>query len=454
MRFALKRRSVSLAAALLFGALCSGATANSHTTTAMKGSEPADVQALLAAFGANQRLPADVLDTAWQVDLLGRQLALDAAPRLTFTERLTWQGFRSLNVELDVTAAVTLYRSNTEQLTALQRQRERLVEADAAFALRDAEHRFQRQLLALSLFRHLEAQLADATARLDEAGWRPPRGPEEALQLHPQERDLLMLGRSVTDLHAQVVLQVATLESEVATALGSTEPAPPLPSFDELLGLVAPAEAHPAACLTGSPLLAQLSLHHGVLALEHAAQAAPDVRLELFGSGAYRNGELNGAVGLELRVPLPPAAPLAGQLTFAADPSKLEQALRLSWPPPTPATRPQAATERAYQQADERAALEAEILELFRSLEAARAAVSGAELQLHWLVVDAHRLGAFEPGAAPELALEGVRSLSLTPAPEPFADLQRVRYLSELAFSQLAFAEQLLSVALVCGPST
>jgi hypothetical protein len=445
MTSATPRRRRLLTAALLAGALV-------LTSAAAENSRHSEVQALLAAFEANHRPTADMLDAAWHVDLLGRQLALDAAPRLAFTERVTWQGSQGLSLELDLSATVTLYRSNAVRLAALQEQRERLVGADAAFAARDALHQFQNRLLALTLLRQLEEQLAGASTRAAGSGWRAPHDLEQALQLHPQERDLLLLGRSIADLHAQVALEIATLEAAVATALGSTEGAPHLPPFDELLALLAPATGHAAECLVHSPLLAQLSLHHELVELEHEAQAAPDVRLELFGSGMYRNGELNGAVGLELRVPLPSTSPLAGQLALAADPGKLEQTLRLTWPPPAAMTRPQRAAERSRDQADERTALEAEILELFRSLDAARAAVSGAELQLYWLVTDAHRPGRWEPAASQPLDLPTVRSLSLTPAPDPFADLQRVRYLSELAFARLAYAEQLLSVALVCAP--
>lgn len=446
MTAASPRRRRLMTAALLIGVLV-------LPSAAAEGSPSSEVQALLAAFEANHRPPAEVLDAVWHAAVLGRQLALDAAPRLTFTERVSWQGSQGVALELDLAATVTLYRSSAARLAALQEQRERLVGADAAFAARDAAHQFQTQLLALTLFRHLEEQLAGATTRAAQAGWRAPLDLEEALQLHPQERDLLALGRSVADLHAQVTLEIAALEAAVVTALGSPERAPQLPPFDTLLAVLAPATAQPAECLVHSPLLAQVSLHHELVELEHEAQAAPDVRLELFGSGMYRNGALNGAVGLELRVPLPSTFPVAGQVALAADPGKLEQTLRLTWPPPAPLTRPLSAAERSRSLADERAALEAELLGLFRSLEAARAAVSSAELQLYWLVADAHRAGHWAPTAPQASELATLRSLSLTPAPDPLADLQRVRYLSELAFARLAYAEQLLSVALVCGPA-
>lgn len=81
-------------------------------TTLASTDERANVAALLERFEAAYQPGADVLDAAWHVAALGRQLELEALPRLTFTERTTWDAYERLALDLDLSAFLTLYRSN------------------------------------------------------------------------------------------------------------------------------------------------------------------------------------------------------------------------------------------------------------------------------------------------------------------------------------------------------
>lgn len=419
--------------------------------------EPSVVQQLQLLFEANYRPAADLLHAAFHVATLGRQLELNALPRFTFTERVTWQGSQNLSLDVDLATTFTLYRSNATRLAALQALRTRLLEWDTAFARRDARHRFHGRLLGLSLYRWLDQQLAASLALADTAPWRRPQDLAAALSLYPEERDPVALGRSLQGLRDQITQRITDLERELVDQLGTPGPVPALPPLEELVAHLAPTVTTAAMCLSTSPLLAQTDLQHRLQSLEREVKAMPDVRLELFGSGRYQagglGGDLSGLVGVELRVPLPSAGPLDGQLSVTADPSQLEQTLSLSWPPAAPHSRPVGELEHARRLADERATLGAEIEELFRSLASAEESVRSAELQLLWLVADIYGAQPGGPHAGEGLDLATVRSLSLVPAPEPFADLQRVRYLSELALARLAHAEQLLAVGLVCEPN-
>lgn len=432
----------------------------STTSAAAQGSTEADhdshaaVVSLLERFEATYQPSADQLDAAWQVAALGRQLELDSLPRLSFTERVMWHDFQRFSVDLDLSALLTLYRGNAEPLAILQEHRVQLLELERVLAQHDDRIRFHNDLLALASFRFVEQQLADALARTTHAPWRNPGDLQEALSLYPEERDPVALQRSIEDLHRQVAIRVIELEGALQTTLRTTEVIPALPPLEEVMPLLTPADADLEKCLKESPLLAQATLHHTVQGLERQVQDAPDLRVELHGGASYRSGDLLATIGLEMRLPLPSTAPLAGQVSAAVTPSSAEQALRLSWPPSAPMTRPINDLERVQQLADERAGLEAEIVSLFRALTSDRNAVHSVEMQLLWLVTDAHETRLREDSGSGRYDVEQVRALSLVPLREPVAELQRVRYLSELTFAQLALAERELALGLVCGSGT
>lgn len=433
---------VSDAAVTLFG------------TTTASAHERALVAALLARFEAAYQPSADVLDAAWHVAALGRQLELEALPRLTFTERTTWDAYERLALDLDLSAFLTLYRSNGALLERLQGARVRMLGLEEALAWNDASHRFRSDLLALSSFRFIKEQLAAALARVNQAYGDGPADISQALRLYPEERDFLALKRALEELRVQVAHRIADLEAALQAALRTDDALPALPPPEALMPLLVSGDFHVARCLATSPILMQADLHNAVQGLESASQNALDFRVELHGSALYRSGDLLATVGLELRLPLPSGAPLSGQVSLSADPVRAEQTLRLSWPPNEPQHRPTPETEHADRNAAERAALEAEIVHLFRSVEAARASAEGAELQLLWLITDIYPAETRSGEASEAEVLVTARGLSRVPAPDLYADLQRVRYLTEFAFARQAHGEQLLALEVVCGPGT
>ena len=443
-RYGVTALAFCAATLLLVGTAAAGSSA---TSTA---GAPASVHELLELFETTYRPGADLLDAAWQVAELGRQQELERYPRLSFTERATWRSGQRITLDLDLTATLTLYRSNAELLERLQEQRVRMLDLEGTLARKEARSRFQGQLLELSLYRSLAKELAGALA-VTAAQIPRPADMEAALALHPGERDPLLLRRNVESLHEQVVERAQELEEDIQRTLRMETPLPDLPPMEDLLPLFVEAHPEPEICLAESPLLRQAELHHGVQRSERRAQEALDFRVELQGSSFYRGGELLGSVGLELRLPLPTGSPVAGQVSLAADPGTVEQTLRLSWPPSSPTMRPVDAHERAESLSTERTSLESELLNLFRSLDAARKAVESAELQLLWLVKDIHGGAAWGVTEPPTNDLTELRDLSRRPVAEPLGELQRVRYLSELLFAKLAYAEQALTVELVCG---
>lgn len=416
--------------------------------------ERATVAALLERFAATYQPNAEVLDAAWHVVALGRQLEFEALPRLTFTERTTWDTYERLTLDLDLSAFLTLYRSNGALLERLQGARVRMLGLEEALAWSDAYHRFRSDLLALSSFRFIEEQLAAALERVRQTSWDGPTDMAQALRLHPEERDFLALNRAIEDLRTQVAHRIADLEAAVQAALRTEGALPALPPAEALVPLLVSGDFDTARCLAASPLLKQADLHHAVQELERASQTALDFRVELHGSALYRSGDLLATVGLEMRLPLPSSAPLSGQVSLSADPIRAEQTLRLAWPPNEPLHRPTPEAEHAERHAAERAALEAEIIDLFRSVETARASAEGAELQLLWLITDIYPAETRGGEVAEGEALVTARALSRVPAPDPYAELQRVRYLTELAFARQAYGEQLLALEVVCGPGT
>lgn len=445
-----QRGAVALALWVATLLLPGTAAAGSAVTAAASGSERAAVLLLLERFEATYQPGPEFLDAAWQVHELGRQQELEEYPRLSFMERAAWQGGERLTVDLDLSATWTLYRSNARIRAQLQELRVRMLDLEGSFARAEARSRFRGQLLELVQYRFLEGHLSAALSRT--AAESPvAMNLEQALQLHQGERDLLRLRRHVEAMHEQVAQRVRELEEGMQRVLGSAEPVPDLPAFEELLPLLVEVPREPERCLARSPLRQQTELHHTVQTFERRAQDTLDLRVELQGSAFYRSGELFGSVGLELRLPLPSGLPVSGQLSLAADPSSVEQVLRLSWPPPAPAHRPVTEQERAEYLAEEREALEAEVRGLFRSLDSAREAVDVTELQLLWLVSDIHGWAAWPPAEASPASIAEIRALSRQQVAEPIGELQRVRHLSELVFAQLAYAEQALTLDLVCG---
>lgn len=416
---------------------------------------------LLAAFDQNYAPSAQLQDTEWQVATLRQQLEHEALPRLAFTERVTWNEFSQLGLELDLSATVPLYRSRSEPLTALQAQRELLNRTEAGFARQEARNRFTRDLLALALLRQVHQYLTAALHGATAAGWQQPRRAEDALTLSPELRELALVYGGVESVQLVVQQQVLELERQVADALGASGPPGDVPTFEALASHALPSPTPLSTCLARSPLLKQADHHHDLVALELAAQNALDVRVELHGGLHYAAGaggfgsfggspnQLGATIGLEARVPLPATWPVGGQLGLTLDPARAEQSLRLNWPPPEPLARPRTAEELAAAREIERAAVVRELRTALEAAEAAAAEVHLAEVQLLWAAADLHGSAASATGSAADLA--AARSLANTPVTDPFGELQRVRYWSELAFARLTHAEQLLTVALVCG---
>ena len=261
---------------------------------------------LMDRFYANYSPDASLQDAAWQVDLMQRQIARDALPTITFTERVYWAAYGQLHVDLDLATTVPLYRSRSEPLAALQAQRAEVLGADLELARREAGTRFLRDLLALSLLRSVSADLLAALERVEAGGWRPAASLADALTLHHGDRELQSLHRHVLVMQEFVEAQAREHEDRVIRSLGvAATLAPALPSFDELAAWALPTTTDLQLCVATSPLIAQASMHHRLQALEVRAQAAPDLRLDLHGGAAYRNGGLSATVRLEARLPLP-----------------------------------------------------------------------------------------------------------------------------------------------------
>lgn len=438
-------RPLRAALPLVLAALLAGGGATAQATT-----ELANLSALQRQYEANYQPGAEVLDAQWQLAVLGRQLAFDALPALTFTQRAAWRAYQQWSLELDLAGTVPLYRSRAEPLAAVHEAQVALLADEAQFRQKEAHGRFHRELLALTLFRFMEPDLSQALENLQVAGWVQPASVAEALPLRPQARELLALELHVRGLHDHVRQRITDIERSLAASLALPGTVPALPRFSVMHELLVPPPTSFDSCIGSSPVLRQGLLHHEVRTLEEQAQRTPDVRLELRAGTSYRNSHVAATVGLQARVALPSAAPVAGSLGATVDPQGAEQTLSLSWPPPDVAGGPRPRTEAEEPLQRERQALESELRALHGAYQAAIDQVEAAEVQLLWTALDVH--GHYPPAAAaPHEVLEHARELANTPSHDPFADLELARLRSELGFAQLALAELLIDMSLVCG---
>lgn len=412
----------------------------------------AAIAGLLELFEANYRPEPELLDAAWQVEAFGRQAEREGLPSLTFTERAAITPSGDLDLELDLSAALPLYRARSEPLAELQAARRALLASETALVRADARSGFVRDLLSLALLRELEEMAGAALRRVEAAGWRAPSNAQEALLLPVAELDLLSLHATIQELHGFAEAQLPSFERRAARALGGSE-APPLPSFGHLeawlLGAPPGAADDPAACRLASPLVEQARLRHRELELERAVSRTPDLRVTVQGSAAYRRsaapapGGFSGSLSLEALLPLPAASPVAGQVGLGAHLTGVEQTLRLSWPPPARLSRPVDEAELAQRAAHAIEAVAAELAALRRGVTAAVADVAAAETRL--LLAARDLLGA--QGADVTV----VRGLAHRPAPDPVDELKLVQLRAEFAFARLTRAERLLDLRLLCG---
>ena len=436
----LRRLAAALALLIVVG--------SGHAETPTRG---LTVQELLDRFNAVYQPPADLRDAAWQVAALGRQLDHGRLPRLSLTERATWSNFQRWSLDLDLTATLPLYSSNSAVLSLLQNQRLLALDFDQSLARLEALSSFKLGLLELSLLRGVEGQVASALQRLELSGWRAPATTGFALALEAAERDLLVLQRSAEGLLAYVTRRLTELEAGLFTPLGISASAHESPPYDQLLSQVLPELPPLERCLVSSPVLTQTAMHHELQDLERQALHTPDLRLELHSGGAYQRGALRGSIGLEMRLPLPNGFPVAGQLGVSADLGGAQQTLQVSWPPPPALNRPHSAQERASAREVELGTITANIRAMFDVAESAAEQADVTELQLLWLVADANGLRAAPGGSIGAAELATVRALADSPLADPLADLQRVRHWSDLAFARLAHAQQLQALGLLCG---
>ncbi len=409
---------------------------------------PASLAELVAAYAAH-RVPSQPLrSAAAQLEALGRQLEQEALPALSFSERLTWSGFDALALQLDLGATLPLYRSLQEPSHALHAQRLAAFEAEAALAAAQDRAGFARAVLVLAAFSEIEAEASAALAELEVTGWRRPATRSEAMAHPPAERELLALVHELEGLKRYVSTQGAELGASLARDLGYPEGALSPPPFDALAREVGSRGADPAACLAASPVAAVAMGRYQERLLEASMRSVPDLKVSLQAHGSYRrspgaDGALAGSLRLEARLPLPAAAPVAGQLSAGVSPNGAEQALTLSWPRAVDphALLAAAASDPAEELRLELERLEQEVVRLGHALDGAEADLAAAELRLLWFAHDVYGL------QEPEEALAAARRR----APEPGLELHRVKLRADLRFARLALAEVVLDLRFLCG---
>lgn len=405
----------------------------------------ADLQELVSIFDAAY-VPGDHLTAARdQLALLERRAELDELPAFSFDERLYWSGNERPALEVDLGATLPLYRSISGPRAALMQHRLDALSDESLFARQEALTAFLRDLFSLALLRGLSSEADAALDRMYDTGWRAPADGADALLLPPAERELLALMRQVEQLEEFALEQGAVYERRIGTALGLDVPIPATPAFESLMAQLGGRPAALDRCLRASPLRRLAQARHDERLLDWGVATGLGFEVDLLGSLSYRAGRMDASVGIEARLPLPRAWPVAGQVAASAGSRMVEQSLRLSWPPPldSRAFAGDPAAEAARALASELESLELELSGLLRAERQARVTVEDRELRLLWFTHDLHGTSLVDLAAARELALR--------PAADPVAELQAVQLRSELAFARLTHAEALLDIRLLCG---
>lgn len=401
---------------------------------------------LLAAFALVYEPHPELKDAAFQVAALGRHAELESLPSLSLTERVSWVDYDRLQLDVDLSLQLPLLRTKGAPLAQLQAQRQLLLNAETALSQAEARHRFTMDLLTLALLRSATHDTDMALKRLQDTPWSPPTEVTAALALPAQQREVLAAYWRVASLNSFAGGQLPLFEQRVATALGQVNAPPHLPSFDDLVSHATARGAGQPSCARPSPQEHQAHLRHRQQQLEARAQGALDLRVDLNGGVAYRNGDLSATIGLEARLPLPAAAPVAGQVGVAAHQGGAEQTLRLSWPAPPPSIRPVEATELQAQLAEELTVIKLNLQAARHAATAAASEVDATELQLLWAALD---LRGWQQGDD----LVTARALAYARSTDPLVELHLLPLRVDVAFARLNLAERLLELELLCGVS-
>lgn len=397
---------------------------------------------LLREFRAHHKPTSELEREAFFVEGLRKQAELDRLPQLTFTERLTWEGFQRLSFESELSTSVDLYSARTPALMEVQAARAARLRHEEAFSASNDAARFLKAALAATLLRHLTATAKAALAALDEAGFEAPRNLPGALDLPNDQRDLYLLYRQAEELRSLSADQA--MEYERAAAISSNRSPPlQLPAFGELMQELTALFADAERCAAEPPAARSTRLSHELMEAEAHARRTVDAKVNLHATARYAEGAVGVLVGLAARLSLPTAAPLSGHFETTVNPTSLTQSVTVTWPKTVPLEKPSSHSELAAELAAELSEAKTTVRALANAVSATSNRHEEALLLLLYAARDA-------TGATSKDTDELLSLLSSTEL-HPTTRLQLLGHKAELAAAQLAHAEAIIDHALHCG---
>lgn len=495
-------RTIVCGLILLAAPWLGSASASSRPEAGSVTLEPSNaLSALLAAFEASYQ-PPEHESAAWRVARATLERSENGlSPRLALAQELEWDEFDALSLALGLDLEVPL-------LSPKARAEQELAEVDLAVQLQagrasraQAKASFIVDLAGLATIDWAEQLVSAARLRIDGLGWGgslPHTG-----YVPPAERELLKAAQRLHDTAQWLAQESRTLRLRLTRSIGrpADELVRPQLSDIELFlhtlsgeladQLAAPTTASrgpvrgepptasdSGACYASSPLVAAARLRHAQNLANDTARATPDYEVGLrahlgyavtpwsgasrvgVGLGAGDGGELNGAVRIEGRYPLPDSWPLAGSVSLEAGLGGLEQRLELSWPPlQRPGDDP---VDRERQLANELEDVASRLLAARRAWLAAKQDKQRLARDLSWLLGDASP-GIAEAALQRQLeaaltspalgAVKGARSAGAggdVPADERLL-LESVELRLQYAFARLAELTALTDYLVACG---
>ena len=362
-----------------------------------RGSPLVGVADFLSAFAAAYQPDDYNTMLLLEADAAVHRADLALAPEVTFEQRLGWNAYSTLDLDLDASLRMPLYDSRARPNLALADAGRDAALASVAAARTAAELSFFVDLATYAALTEAAAAVAPALERFDAAPWLTQPG-FDTLGLDPAARSSYEAHVRLRDMLTFLVEQLTEVKARLARALAVDAERLVAPSPAAIRAAV-PQTGAEGACLASAPAVAAARLRHRQATLATALDATAPITVGLTGSVAVGTAAEAGtpwswstaaSFAVEARVALPPQRgpwqDVDGILSATASSAGASQSLRITWPRPP---------HKTFLYPDPDAALAAELHDIAVTLRGLRRAAAQTtsererlERSLDWLLLD------------------------------------------------------------------